>query len=98
MHELLVCHAEFSDLSGLCVCKADELSIRNGVKNYVESTQFIPRWLKREQRKKLCIVPGCSLASERCCHFASYEDICIACGVSGHLNADSDSANMCGEH
>ena len=67
MQELLAsCH----DISELCVCKADELSIRRLLKNKREGecTCSVPRWIKREQKKKsLCVVPGCSSASESVC-------------------------------
>ena len=68
MQELLdSCH-ELEDISELCVCKADELSIRRLLKNKREGECSVPRRIKREQKKKsLCVVPGCSSASESVC-------------------------------
>ena len=70
------------------------------------SSEFTPRWLKREQKKKVpCIVPGCSAQSERSCGFTTYENICIACSVDSDEDEDQEvscgpSSNLllCGQH
>ena len=80
MREVLLRYTHEEDVSKLCVCKADELSIRKGVRN---RSEFTPRWLKHKQKKRkvLCIIPGCSSVSERTCGFTTYETICIVCDV-----------------
>ena len=101
MREVLVRFSNEGDISKLCVCKADELSIRRGVRG---SSEFTPRWLKHEQKKKqlLCIVPGCGSHSERSCGFTTYENICIACGVcdeNQEVSCDQRSSFLlCGQH
>ena len=91
MQELLTsCHG-FEDASKLCVCKADELSIRRIVKNKREGNCVVPRWIKREQKKKsVCVVPGCSSASERSCGFASFAEICSVCNCEASEDVSSD--------
>ena len=83
------------------MCKADELSIRKGVRS---RSEFIPRQLKCEQKRKVpCIIPGCSSVSERNCGFMTYETICIACDVDcdEHKDVSADpngSFLLCGQH
>ena len=81
------------------MCKADELSIRRLLKNKREGECSVPRWIKREQKKSLCVVPGCSSASERSCGLASFESICsiCECEVSDVVH-NEESLLLCGQH
>ena len=53
----------------VCVSKADELSIRKSLSGKCKG-EFTPRWLKRENKMKLCCVPGCSVGYELGIHVA----------------------------
>ena len=63
-------YTDIPDLLHVCICKADELSIRKGLSGKCKD-EFTPRWLKREKNKtKLCCVPGCSVGYELGVHVA----------------------------
>ncbi len=94
-------YTDISDPIHACVCKADELSIRKGLCGKYKG-EFTPRWIKREQKKKkACCVPGCVVQYERTCGFASFETVCVACGVTVPTTSGSGEVTpvlLCGQH
>ena len=97
LQQFLFQYTDIPDPLRACVCKADELSIRKGLKGKCKG-EFTPRWLKREQnKKKPCCVPGCSVGYERTCSFTSFETVCIACDVSVPTVVPAGIL-LCGQH
>ena len=91
---------KYSEIPGsLCVCKACELSIQQGLHGKYEA-EYIPRWIKRniKKEKQCCCVPGCDKTSERSCVFADFDTICEAANVSVSEEEVSSPLHLCSEH
>ena len=72
LQQFLLQYSSIPPGTNACVCRACELSLKNGQKGKYMGT-YIPRWVKmnKAKNKATCCIPGCTSVSTSTCSFAS---------------------------
>ena len=72
LQQFLLQYSSIPPGTSACVCRACELSLKNGQKGKYMGT-YIPRWVKmnKAKNKAACCIPGCTSVSTSTCSFAS---------------------------